>query len=537
MKKFLCYLLGKKKSSASAWPNYTNPPKPHYTEGDPEKIKSLQAGSLKEIPVMFFQMMYASHSLIKTYSQIFLNVVDSLTPKQMIRLDGLMRQKSSMEWSFNWQNSDPNDLLLPDLNDNEKVAILGIGSCNPNGYYREKCIRLLSEYPIELTMKYFLLRLNDWVKPVRQLSQQLIYDGINLIKPETLFPLMPYLLWQVKKKNNEDKQLFILCNSILLAQCGELLHESVRGKDYFRKRIAYDVLLRADPPDVVFLKERVLKEKDQSVQSHIMQSLRPFLSGHDDCSFYVECMRCKSAFVKILAVESLYETDPRNSWTLFMSLLFSRNTSVRDNARHYISKQTYFDFRQFYLEKLLEHPSYGSIIGLGETGTRQDMELVYPYLASSNLLFVKAAMQAIVKLDLEIGAETLVIFLGSSTISMSNLAFRLIKKVPHARFEHEIHNLFCNHSDWFVKINCLKLLINLNKWGSLVYIIESIFSSDGHLSTYSLAMYERWLEKSNRTFIQPTREQIEMITTTLDCHKAELPSKIFAEINTLIKSV
>ncbi len=54
------------------------------------------------------------------------------------------------------------------------IYLLGVASLNSNGYVREKALRLISGVGITSAIPYILLRLNDWVLPVRQLAEHIL---------------------------------------------------------------------------------------------------------------------------------------------------------------------------------------------------------------------------------------------------------------------------------------------------------------------------------------------------------------------------
>lgn len=56
-----------------------------------------------------------------------------------------------MLWSINWQDIDIQAMSIYFDNDIGYESLLIMGSFHPSGYFREKCLKLLSAYPHTLS--------------------------------------------------------------------------------------------------------------------------------------------------------------------------------------------------------------------------------------------------------------------------------------------------------------------------------------------------------------------------------------------------
>jgi len=64
--------------------------------------------------------------------------------------------------------------ILLNFNPEVSVHLLGVASLNYSGYIREKALKLSSGLPDSRIIPYILLRLSDWVLPVRNLALHIL---------------------------------------------------------------------------------------------------------------------------------------------------------------------------------------------------------------------------------------------------------------------------------------------------------------------------------------------------------------------------
>ena len=95
-----------------------------------------------------------------------------ITPKQLIRMGERWRCDIDMAWNIDWQRVNIERKQLSRLNNTEYLTVLKLGTFHGNGYYRQKCMEALASY--EGTLSFLMLRLNDWVSPIRESAFALV---------------------------------------------------------------------------------------------------------------------------------------------------------------------------------------------------------------------------------------------------------------------------------------------------------------------------------------------------------------------------
>lgn len=92
----------------------------------------------------------------------------------------MFRERTSLEWSYDWRQEDPQNLITSSMSECERATIFGLCSFHPNGYFREKAIKALSNMSSENAFPYLLIRLNDWVGIVRDCAKKSVKNLIGI---------------------------------------------------------------------------------------------------------------------------------------------------------------------------------------------------------------------------------------------------------------------------------------------------------------------------------------------------------------------
>lgn len=109
------------------------------------------------------------------------------------RLDSEFRQRTSFEWTIDWRNKSPNNLIPSICTDEEKITILGLSSFHPNGYFREKAIKELFKYDIKRVFPFLIIRVNDWVPAIRTINKKMLLEKIDTQNIHLIIQYLPLL--------------------------------------------------------------------------------------------------------------------------------------------------------------------------------------------------------------------------------------------------------------------------------------------------------------------------------------------------------
>jgi hypothetical protein len=171
----------------------------------------------------------------------------TLNPADLPWLDQQMRQRSPYRWSYPsaWADMKPEHVGFLRLFGESSVSALGMASFHFSGYVREESLRKLSESEDGTELPFLLLRLNDWVKPVRETAHRLIRERL---RPD----YAPFLVINILLVNRlrllrrDDQQNLLGAVEHLLAsqECRAALETGLGSLDRQVRRACYDIALR-----------------------------------------------------------------------------------------------------------------------------------------------------------------------------------------------------------------------------------------------------------------------------------------------------
>ena len=107
----------------------------------------LKAGEMNFIPWIYTFLTSKHPDIVRTAATTLANYVDSMDPKYLIRFDEQFRSCTSVEWSIDWSRVDISRIASILGKNKTFIWMMRLGTFNPNGYYREKCIRVLKSDP------------------------------------------------------------------------------------------------------------------------------------------------------------------------------------------------------------------------------------------------------------------------------------------------------------------------------------------------------------------------------------------------------
>ena len=78
---------------------------------------------------------------------------------------------------IDWKKVLPAGLADSIVNRQAWLNVMRLGTLHPNGYFRERCMRILEED--EESFGYIVLRLNGWVRQVRETAYGILADKLD----------------------------------------------------------------------------------------------------------------------------------------------------------------------------------------------------------------------------------------------------------------------------------------------------------------------------------------------------------------------
>lgn len=252
------------------------------------------------------------------------------------------------EWMAAWNTINPRAVLRGGSAELEFWQACALTK-HHSGYVREAAILRLGDSRDPRVLPWLLLRLNDWVIPVRVAAGRALTSWSSLEHHEKWVRLFPLVrsLEDVGRSKHAD---FIARIEQLLLQRLEGLLISVQP-DPSASRAAAMLLLKAPDASVHRFCDQLAAHPDPIVRRAVLLRMR----GADDLAFdglLSRVKRDRDPRVRDLLLDILVERQSAHALGALEDALADRSARVRATARFYLNKHSPRDFRAEALERL-----------------------------------------------------------------------------------------------------------------------------------------------------------------------------------------
>ena len=473
---------------------------------------------LSAIPDVF-QLLLSSDEKVKLQATETLNhVMNTLSPTRLIKVNKVFRERSSYDWQYDWRNINPKELFHPLMTEEEKIAILGLSSFHPNGYFREKAIIALSDMKTGGAIPYLLIRINDWVRAVRITSKKQLLRYTKSEYAEYFVNNLPLVLRLKECSRDEHVDVIDAVVSIISSEEGsKRLIDGLKSADSKVRLACYKIILQIKVMDNRSIINYLIKDNNPYNRLFVLRNIRQKITQDEFIDISQLLLQDKFAQIRIFAIELLYSFMQKESITILEKSLFDNNQSVRELSRYLLSKHNKYDFAAIYRNEIEKSERlYPSICGLGEIGNINDSEIVVKFMESDVVKIVKASINALAKLDMQGHNDKILLFLNDDRVGVSKAAKRVLSKEVNVGDAYIIYRIFEKATYNHVKINSCVLLCSLSKWNSIRYIIEFCADKNEDVSLLGQISLQGWKLKYNKSFTTPNSNQIKEIREVLE---------------------
>lgn len=400
-------------------------------------------------------------------------------------------------------------LKVAEVEEFRTPGALGALSWHRNGWIRQAALERLPD-----GLPFLLLRLNDWVEPIRRIALQRLEA---LLQPEHAADLahwFPLVAW-LETCGRADHTAVVRRVRSLLRRCPEALE---RALDLPWRRLLYPEALAAAAEPARIL-DRALDEPDPAIAAWAARKVR---HQAPDPARSLRMRRSRMAAVRAEGVRQLAREDVPGA----EDFLLDPHPAVRDAARRVLGARPYGDF---YAGRLT---SKAALAGLGETGRREHAPLLAPFLADPRPGWRRAALVAFALLAPDAADDLLLERVGDPSARVAREAASLLRRkgVPFPA-----DRLFAALSDQepahAVPLR-LELLRRGPKWMGLAFLLEA----SERWPALATSEIQRWLQDSNRRSVQPTQPELEHLRRLLEQRGRPLPASIQAELRHLLRA-
>lgn len=496
-----------------------------------ENIIALNNGDYRRIPWIFCVFSEDHESSKLKASKALNHILGTIQFKDIINIDLLMRQTTSMEWFIDWHKLKISNFFTSSMNANERRAVIIFSSFNPNGFIREQAIHMMSQY--DGTIPYIMLRQNDWVNEVRQ-EAAIVFDKRieNLAAGEILnaLPFAEKLKWCTRGSYQEYIQRFF--DKLLSPEHKEDLSIGLKSSNVRTRRICIHAVLNQKQCNADEAFKLLNSEPDPFLRRVIYEKLCRLGQNMTQPSYLF--LRDKYSMNRKLALQYLYDKHECDILAIALKLLLDRNAQVRELARTIVRKSSAsYDFRAVY-EDNLNANTVAAILGLGEIGQALDTEKIKKYLYDSRIIVVRATMISLMRLDKDKFYYKITKMLDDPRLGVVKSAYQLINQYGDANYD-QINQIFHNTTSEYTRIKCANILFTAPKWERINYMLNGLSCKTEVVHNLIIQSLRRWIINFNRSYAQIDGDQKETLKSLIILYKDNIPEPIRKDLLFLIK--
>jgi HEAT repeat protein len=449
-------------------------------------------------------------------------------------LDESLRQSwANLE---DWYGLRPEAIDSLGQNTDADRTFLGLVTSHRNGYVRAAALRALEADSSDIVIPFVLIRLVDWVSEVRFAAERAVQEKL---RPEYARAFVGCLgLIDRLTTNSRFRAVYTHWLDALLtrAECAGTLREGMAVLSRGIRRHCYRVAVENPALTVDDVIEQAIGDPDVIVRKWAYTASRSLLPASE------EALRLRAAEdpygpIRRIAFDA-FAANPSARPEDVMPFLFDRSAAIRRDCQTEISNRIGKSAAEFYRTRIQNHSSKNadiSVLGLAETGTRDDAVMIAALLGSRSARVRRAVVRALRILAANGYEATLLRVVSSDVPSVAReAAFALLcsRAVPADGVWAEAKK----NGDRRVRSGVLKLLKNAGKWQQLQFFLEASADSDLNLSELAIGMLSAWMQNSNSSFVQPSTTDTEMSLRPLESVRRCLPAPLVHQLEFILQT-
>lgn len=432
---------------------------------------------ISSIPDLYSLIISGGRGCIKNTGRILTDTAENISSLQLIRLSENFRQSGFYGYAYKaWTNLNPEKYKKYFESEKDYINFLAFGTFHSNGYYREKCLKKLSDY--NNTMQYVMLRLNDWAAPVRKLAEDIIRKNIRFCSVSEIIFLCPYadkILNSGRRDNSFFNEIYSYMYDFTSSHSDEIDILRLKKYDFYTRRAFYRLICRNNTLSCEKFSQIISSEKHGFLQSYLITNFMQLYSP--DIQKIDEFLNHKSSCVRYCAMQHKYNML-HDIWDGIENLLLDSHHAIREYAVFLLKKHTDFNIIQFYKQNLSGEKTVYALAGIGENGSESDVQLLLPFLDSDSPKVIKWTIWAISNLAGALYRDIYWKFLFSENISSSKAAYKAIIKSKISYGSEKLYdNLINSTSNGNIKIYIVNILCkNEDSWERLPFLLKILRS-------------------------------------------------------------
>ena len=493
-------------------------------------IAELEKGHENRLAVLYCALLSRDAASADMAANAIHTYMENLNAPKLIKLSRRFRESTSMEWFIDWKRIPLSDIRASVSDRNAYLSILRLGTFHPNGYFREKCMWALEED--EASLPFIALRLNDWVKPVRDSAYRILSQKLADAKTDTAIEMLPFISQTKKGERYTHEQLSDIERRLsekILLHLDEISPDRIRDYLPTTKRFLYKILIRPDvlSKDVV---DRLLwREKNGNEKALIISLLlKHYVCSDEELELYI---RSKSPIVRKRALEVKYERCG-GAWEGLETHLLDRARGIRSDVCYILRRHTDFDILSYYKSGLHTPDEAVAILGIGENGTEKDAVLLTEYLYAASEKLIKHAMKALSALGASGLDAVYWDYLNDTNVTLSKAAYEAVCKSDIHFGAQKLYDALRGCQNRHTRKYLLCLLVKEPSWERLPYLLL-LYRPDSALMAPEDKKAQTTVRRAlsfRSVYAKVTEKQAVFIRNVMDMPQLKIPEGLKKEI-------
>jgi len=495
---------------------------------DPNEKRILEeignSGEPAAIPFLVSFAIASKSEVAEASARAIERLLAALTPADYVQFDQYVRlgyANMLSRWK-RWDEFRERDLRRMMKFGDAGVAVMGLASCHWNGHVREGAVRELGKVRTGAELPFLLMRVNDWVTPVRYLARLLLGERVRVEYGAHFLKWLPLVVrLRTMSRWNQADLVEAIQRMIESAEAVAFLRPGCESTDRTVRSFCFQELLTREEERSESLVRRALADREPLIRLEGVKALGKVSDRARQLELLRQAKRDRFSKVRAEAMAVYSEHFPEEEEGVVNEGLLDANIIVRELAQFLHEKRGGPNLREFYRERLKiarGEKLCGAIAGLGEKGNAGDSNLIEGYLKHGIPRVRAAALRAVAKLDFNRHIDELVEGLTDQSRSVAREARAALMRKANSAGGERLWRTFSSCGNARGKRGILFLIARLTRWESLGYLLQALGDADESISAASGRYIRRLSQRWNRSFTKPTAEQVAWLNGILDTH-------------------
>lgn len=423
-------------------------------------------------------------------------------------------------YADSWLRLKPGDVANAPKSETSQASVWGLMSSHDHGRVREAAIKCLNKINSGDELPYLLIRLNDWSETVRSVARKAVQARMT---PGYVphFVQNAYLVLHLSECGRADHREVVewFIQSLVRPEYRQLLFHMLDKLDTRARHACFQQLLAQSTSDSAWVIAYGIDSTDMILRLHAAKAIQRSLASPQVDIFLAKMERDKFMPIRREAIRLQMERQSESADALLRLAALDNSSAMREVARFFLAKRGMTNIAQLYRDAF-NRPGNKAIAikGLGETGTREDVALVRPFLYSSMNREKAAASFAMGALGDDQIVPELLPLVNDVSGKVTQAAAKAITKHIQGVKPEDLWRTVGTSPLKHVRRSAIDLLSRTGAWSGLPYLIRLL----GDENPETVALARSCIEtRFDRVFTSPTSDETTQIKEALESTASE----------------